>query len=1181
MTRIRDLFDHDISRQIEEVIKVDQTDEELIYDEIQEYVFTESIKKNYLKIYEKYRETPNKPHEGIGIWGSGFFGSGKSIFVKMLGLALEDQEIKGEQSSELFAARAGDNRLHVLLKSIVEHIPTEVVMFDVSTERGIKSANQTLTEIMYKSFLKKLGYARDLDLAEHEMTLEEEGQLETFKQTYKELFNKDWDREKDKVSRAFAQASRVMQAMNPDLYPASDSWVKSAQNRTDISPGELAQRAKKLMELHRPNHTLVFVIDEVGQFVARDVQKMLDLQGIVQSLGRVGRGKIWLVVTAQEKLTEIVSGLDDNRVELARLMDRFPEPLQVHLEPSDISEVTSKRVLAKNAQAQKQLRELFTQNRGRLTDNTRLSADVRLPELTADGFIDLYPLLPYQVDLIIQVVSGLRTQGGAMRHVGGANRTIIKLAQQLLIRPDVDLANQEVGTLARADQIYDLVSGNISSEIREKISDIGKKIDHPMAQAVAKTICLFQYVRSIHRTAENIAAALHPSVEADSKLSEVKAALQELESALMVRQGNEGYRIPSPAEDDWEQQRARSMPKVGESFTILKDILTEMWQPPPSFTYLGTKVFKAGLTLNDKVLLDQDIPFQVALRRVGGEFDQECETMRTRSQTETSDVFWVVPQDEKIDREVTEIFRSKEILRKKERGAKTQEESSLVYEEKTRLKQHQEDLKRLVHQAFKSGAVYFRGNNRTPEDGFADIRKGAEKVLEAVVPDVFDRYPEAAAKVRKQDLEALMTSDNLRGLPQVFTDLGVITEQSGQPVFRINSGPLAEIQSAIENRTSYGETASGSFLTDRFAKEPYGWDFDVVRLLAVCLLRAGKVEITSKGQVIENAMSPEAKNNLPNNNLFRQASFRPRQGDTSVQDWLDADQAFSEVFGKNISELQAAVVASSIREEIGRHEQDIRDAHLVLTQNNLPGREVLEEALNQIAAITRGKDDSVIRTFNGAYKEIGEAIKRAGELNTELTEPRIFILQKAQKGLQTYWPFLKQETDLDPEYTEKAQELEDLLNRETFFRDVPRIESLNQALEQEYSQRKQQAAHTRKTKYQQALERLQTTPGWEDLNPDQQESIAENLTPYMSDNPDSATVPQIRSDIDACPTRLNKAFQDMVRLLEEDQDRVVEVYVSDYLQGSIETQEQLENQVNEFKDECEKLLGAGKKVLIQ
>ena len=216
--------------------------------------------------------------------------------------------------------------------------------------------------------------------------------------------------------------------------------MKAVKNQADITPGKLAERCKRADEAPAsPGHSLMFVVDEVGQFVARDVQKMLDLQAVVQSLGVKGRGKHWLVVTSQEKLGELVSGLDDKQIELARLMDRFP--LQVHLEPSDISEVTSRRVLSKNADAQTALGELFDEHRGRLTEHTRLTADIKLPSCRARAFIDLYPLLPYQIDLIIQVVSGLRTQGGASKHVGGANRTIIKLAQQLLIHPDVDLAD--------------------------------------------------------------------------------------------------------------------------------------------------------------------------------------------------------------------------------------------------------------------------------------------------------------------------------------------------------------------------------------------------------------------------------------------------------------------------------------------------------------------------------------------------------------------------------------------------------------------------------------------------------------------------------------------------------------------------------------------------------------------
>lgn len=241
----------------------------------------------------------------------------------------------------------------------------------------------------------------------------------------------------------------------------------------------------------KPGHALMFVVDEVGQFVARDTQKMLDLQAIVQQLGVKGRGKYWIAVTSQERLSEVVSGLDDRRIELPKLMDRFP--LQVHLEPSDISEVTSRRVLAKKAPAETLLGKLYDDNRARLDLNSRITADIKLPALTRENFVDLYPLLPYQIELIIDIVSGLRMQGGASKHVGGANRTIIKLAQQLLINPATKVSEAPIGTLARLDQVYDLIEGNIGSDLRAKIISIPTRVQHPLAQAVAKVVCLLQF----------------------------------------------------------------------------------------------------------------------------------------------------------------------------------------------------------------------------------------------------------------------------------------------------------------------------------------------------------------------------------------------------------------------------------------------------------------------------------------------------------------------------------------------------------------------------------------------------------------------------------------------------------------------------------------------------------------
>lgn len=1093
---IKDLFANDIDRRIEEVIKVDQADETIIRDELAEYVVTDSIRAHFLKIFEHYLATWLKPNEGIAVWISGFFGSGKSGFAKYIGLALANRFILGQGAGELLAQRCKDTKSRVLLTSIAEQIPTEAVIFDVSTDRGIRTGNQSITEIMYRLFLQGLGYARDLDLSELEITLEEAGRLDAFKGKYREVFDKDWDVEKGKIAIAVQQASRVMHAMEPATYATADSWRESAMKRADITPGDLATRCMELMSRRRPGKTLLFVIDEVGQFVARDVQKMLDLQAVVQSLGRVGRGKLWILVTSQEKLTELVGGLDDRRVELARLMDRFPSELQVHLEPSDISEVTSKRVLAKNAEAEKTLRERFTEHRGRLTDNTRLTADIKLPELTADTFIELYPLLPYQIDLIIQIVSGLRTQGGASKHVGGANRTIIKLAQQLLIHPDVDLANQPLGALARVDQIYDLVSGNIGSEIRAKIADIGTKIAHPLAQPVAKVICLLQYVRSVHRTAENIAAALHPAIDADSRLAEVRQALDALEKGLMVRRGDDGYRIPTPAEDDWERQRSGLVPKPGDTARLHAEAVTALWQPQPSHNLLDVKPFKAGLYLGERLAVEGDIPFHLTLAETGTECDRQVEEFRRRSQTETKAVFWVAAIGDAIDRETVELHRSKEILSRKERGAQTKDESALVAEEKIRQRHHQDEVRRLVKQSLLTGTIFFRGNDRSPDEGAGDVSRSAAKVLSQALPEVFDRFEEAAARVAKADLDALLTTENLRGLTPVYTDLGLVRDQGGKPTFNVETGVLAEVLARIENRTSYGETASGRWLTDEFAKEPFGWEFDTLRLLVIALLRAGKIEATSKGQVIDSALSLEARTNFTNNNLFRQASFRSRTTDCAFTDYIEAGESYKTCFGKEIQEYDEALIAQAIRETSETHEETLREVVAQLDKHGLPGSEVIAAALSNIVGFRRQRDCQALKAFTACHQALKEAIKRGAELANALTEPALHDLGRARKALDGLWPFLEPEPDLSEDGRDHAERLKDLLARESFFRELPAIDQHTRALETAHQARLQQALDARARAYADALQHLRGTPGWEDVGEDQRNRIAEPLAAY-------------------------------------------------------------------------------------
>jgi len=175
---------------------------------------------------------------------------------------------------------------------------------------------------------------------------------------------------------------------------------------------------------------------------------------------------------------------------------------------------------------------------------------------------------------------------------------------------------------------------------------------------------------------------------------------------------------------------------------------------------------------------------------------------------------------------------------------------------------------------------------------------------------------------------------------------------------------------------------------------------------------------------------------------------------------------------------------------------------------------------------------------------------------------------------------LSKEPDLEESFTERAEKLIDLLARETFFRELPSIDQHAKALEGEYERRFKDASQARKNAYSEALEKLETTPGWEKLSDEQKKVIGEPLTQYVTGSPDTGTgIPQLRSDCDASTNRLNKAVEEMMRLL--DGARVVRVNAASFFAGGVESGEQLDSALDGLRAECERHIGAGKKVLIQ
>jgi hypothetical protein len=669
-------------------------------------------------------------------------------------------------------------------------------------------------------------------------------------------------------------------------------------------------------------------------------------------------------------------------------------------------------------------------------------------------------------------------------------------------------------------------------------------------------------------------------VGGDSVRAAVDQALQALIDAHKIRLGDDGYRIPTPTEDDWETQRAALKPKRADSNQILRETLEKLWQPQPSYTLLGTRVFKGSLILDGRERVKGDLEFQIRIAEDDkDDYERQKTELRAQSQVERQKIFWVIPVSEQIEKAVVEVFRSKEMISKKERGAQTAAETRLLSEEGRRRENHRSEVRRLLERAALTSVIYFQGKDRSPDENDQTVIKAAEGVMAKALPDVFERFSEGAARVSKKDIDALLASEDLRGLPAVFSELKLLRNEKGAFIIETHTGPLAEMLSWINNKTDYGINPTGRALEAEFSGTPYGWDVDVIKLFALALLRSGQITVTSQGVTLESASDVGAVEAFTNNTRFRACTFRPKKN-LDFTEIVKAASALEQAFGEKITALTQEEVARKIREKSSSCQQELRRVLSLLERHQLPGSELFVTSISQMEQMSRASEEEAILSFAASFAKLRDALTRAADITNTISEPQLLVINRAHAALRQYWPFLAAEPATTDEERQTAESLNDLMQRETFYRELPSIDQASARLEKRYRRNFADAVEERAATYLVAGEQLRSTAGWQQLSPDQQKKIADPLGNCTArDIPESTPIPLLRSDTDACEKRLADAIAEVHRLVEG--DRVVQVKIGSHFAAGIDTTEQLDAALGSLREECLHHIGKNKRVLIQ
>jgi len=666
---------------------------------------------------------------------------------------------------------------------------------------------------MYRALLRELDYAEDFDLAELEITLEGDGRLQAFEKEFKKLHGGDWHKRRQ-LGLAINEASAALNKLDSKTYSSADSYAQSVgKGRADIDPNKLARRAFELMKRRQSDKGLLFIIDEVGQYVSRSVDKMLDLQAIIQAFGVEGKNRTerreavspcWIVVTSQEKLDEVVTALDSKRIELARLQDRFR--ILVDLKQSDISEVTSERVLKKKPQATELLTKRFDPNSGRIQQCCTLERTSRNLDIDRVTFARLYPYLPYQIDLSIDIVAGLRLKRGAHRHVGGSNRTIIKQAQQLMINDRTKLADAPIGTLVTLDKIYELLYlGNLLPvEVTREVDSIATRFQkNQLVQKVAKAIALLESVKDLPRTPQNIAVVLHPSDEAPSLTKEVEAALGELEKAQFVRQSEDGYKLLTVQEKNWDIKRNGLEPREADRNRIHRELVREILSEPKlrAYRYKDLRGFHTSVSVDgENVDADGEVllNFQLASKE---EISAALVDARNTSGLKREELFWVAVLSEEIRNDVTELYRSREMVSEYDRmGAQqrlTGEESACLSDEKSRRDRIHRALRGKLLAGIEGGTTFFQAVQSDASTLGRTFAEALHALLDKAVPVLYPKLEVGVLPLAGDEPEKLLTAANLNGLSKVFfhdsPERSLVVQQSRRYDVVSDRGPAEAI----------------------------------------------------------------------------------------------------------------------------------------------------------------------------------------------------------------------------------------------------------------------------------------------------------------------------------------------------------------------------------------------------
>jgi len=947
--KIKELFLKPIDRPINGVIKADQMDAASVWQELEEYVVTKEISDHLRRFFDAYLAAIDRPQDAaitdrMGVWVSGFFGSGKSHFIKILSYLLENLEAHNPQTGDARWANQFFDHQKIKDAMLLADIQratqgtADVILFNIDAKADSKSDRDAILQVFLRVFNEKLGYSGDAPhIADMERHLVAKGVFEVFKTAFAASNGSTWEKERDAVD--FLRDDIVVAlAQSLKMSPQSaGTWFDSARDTFRENIEGFAKIVNDYLATKPANHKVIFLVDEVGQFIGANFQLMLSLQTITEQLGTQCKGRAWVIVTSQEDIDAAIGETNVAKTQdFSKIQGRFHTRLS--LASTNIHEVIGERLLAKTEEAHVLLRDAYA-GKGDVINNQLgfVGNSVSLRGYKdAVEFVAFYPFAHYQFTLLQKIFETIRKVGATGKHLSKGERSLLDAFQSAAVHN----ANKGPDILVPLYDFYPSIESFIDGVAKRSIDEAPlNPALQPFDAKLLQAMFLIRYIPDIIKpNVDNLATLCVDQIDAD-KLAlkrKIQESLARLEQQRLVSRNGDLWFFLTNEERDVAREIGHVEVSAAEKSRLLSRLVYEdIFGYQTKVRHRETKADYEFNRLLDGVpfgQVNQPLSFEV-LTPLGDDYERlQPARCILRSNQDNGRAIVRLAEGDRLDIELALYLQIEKYIVSPKADQATPSLKSILNDRRSENSERRirlvEQLKNLIIQ----GDFFALGQSVAIKATGPD--KVLDDLLNYLITNTYSKLP--YLKVRQADpqaeIKAVLTADHL-SRPEL-----ALEGDEG------NALAIKEMRDFLHLKASQKRVLL-SDVVDRFAGIPWGWkpEWETVLLIAR-LFMAGEIKLMLEGSDLDPASAIEP---LTKSARFKQVSILKRKV-ADASSLKRARELYKDLFQKLGREEEDSLVAD-FRARLGEWQTDLKGFVLTASTPHHPGKADIDEALSRIA----------------------------------------------------------------------------------------------------------------------------------------------------------------------------------------------------------------------------------------